>query len=143
MPSFLKTGNIEHIIGEDARILRKGAHALHEYGLTRQMVRIVNDAAAAHHVARVNAAFLVVGENTGIIPDSLPLYFGMIAKGTPAEGATLHVRVVKAEMRCPHCGKNFRRPRFSFACPVCGALGSPTGIGNECYVESVELEEST
>jgi hydrogenase nickel incorporation protein HypA/HybF len=43
-------------------------------------------------------------------------------------------------MHCPHCDKNFIRPRFSFACPDCGTLGSPTQIGNEFYVESLELE---
>ena len=113
---------------------------MHEYAMTKQIVRVINDAAAAHRAKKVRAAFLVMGENTGIIPDSMQMYFDMIACGTPAEGATLNLRVVRTEMRCPACGINFRRPRFSFACPACGALGSPTDIGNECYVERVELE---
>ncbi len=114
---------------------------MHEYSLTKQIARIVNDTALAHRAQRVSAAHLVIGENTGIIPDSVQMYFDMIAMGTPAEGAKLHVRTVHAEMHCPACGKNFHRPRFSFACPDCGALGTPTEIGNEFYVESVELEE--
>lgn len=113
---------------------------MHEYAQTKQAVHIVNQAALAHGAKKVTAAFLVIGENTGIIPDSLQFYFDMIARGTPAQGATLHVRTVPAEMRCPQCDENFQRPRFSFACPRCGALGRPTDIGNECYVESVELE---
>lgn len=114
---------------------------MHEYGLTKQIVHIVNDAAHRHGAAKVNTVHLVVGENTGIIPESVQMYFDMIAKDTKAQGARLDVRLIKAEMRCPLCGKNFQRPLFSFACPDCGTLGAPTDIGNEFYVESVELEE--
>ncbi len=114
---------------------------MHELGLTKQIVKIVNDAALRHGAVKVNTVNLVVGENTSIIPESVQMYFDMIARDTSAQGATLNVCVVKAQMYCTSCGKNFIRPRFSFACPTCGALGSPTDIGSEFYVESVELED--
>jgi hydrogenase nickel incorporation protein HypA/HybF len=113
---------------------------MHEYSLTRQIVKIVNRAAAEHGARRVTQVRLVVGTDSGIQPDSVQLYFSQIARGTPAEDATISVRLVPVEMRCPVCERNFIRPRFSFACPVCGALGNPTDIGAECYVEGVELE---
>jgi len=115
---------------------------MHEYALTKSIVHIVNDAAARHGAKQVNAVWLVVGENTGVIPDSVQMYYDMIAKGTAARGAVLHTRLVRAEMRCPHCDENFRRPLFSFACPACGALGHPTQAGNEFYVEHIEIETS-
>lgn len=114
---------------------------MHEYDLTKQIVKIVNDAALKHGAVRVNAVHLVVGENTSIIPESVQMYFDMIAKGTDAQGAELKVRVIKAEMYCKKCRQSFQRPRFSFACPVCGELGAPTDTGNEFYVESVEIED--
>lgn len=113
---------------------------MHELGLTKQIVNIVNNAAQKHGAVKVIAVHLVVGENTSIIPESVQMYFDMIAKDTIAQGAKLYVRLIKVEMYCPLCGKNFQRPLFSFACPDCGTLGSPTDIGNEFYVESVELE---
>lgn len=113
---------------------------MHEYALTKRIVQIVGDTAAAHGASRVTAAHLVIGENTSVIPESVQMYYDIIARGTPAEGATLHVRVVKPEMHCPVCDKNFARPRFSFACPACGALGNPTDVGNEFFVERVEIE---
>ena len=113
---------------------------MHEYSLTRQIVRIVNRTAEEHGAARVTQVRLVVGEGSGIIPESVQLYYDQIAKGTPAEGAALRVRLVPCEMRCPACGRNFIRPLFSFACPECGTLGTPTETGGECYVEGVELE---
>lgn len=113
---------------------------MHEFSITKQIVRIVNDIALGQHAKKINTVFIVAGESSGIIPDSVQMYFDMIAKGTPAAGALLNMRIVKTQMHCPLCKKNFVRPRFSFECPDCGALGNPTDIGGEFYVESVELE---
>jgi hydrogenase nickel incorporation protein HypA/HybF len=113
---------------------------MHEYSLTRQIVRIANRAAEENGALRVTQVRLVVGAGSGIIPESVQLYFNQIAHGTPAEGAVVNVRLVPPEMCCPACERNFIRPRFSFACPRCGTLGNPTEIGNEFYVEGVELE---
>jgi len=113
---------------------------MHEFSLTKQIVRIVNNTAADHHAKKVNKVHLVVGESSGIIPDSVQIYFDMIAVGTAAEGAQLVIKYIKPQMLCPNCNKNFIRPRFSFACPDCGTLGNPTDIGSEFYVESIELD---
>jgi len=113
---------------------------MHEYRLTKQISDILIAAAEKHGAKRVTAAYLVIGENTGIIPGCVQMYFDMIAKDTMAEGARLHVQVQKSEMHCEHCGKNFIRPLFSFECPTCGQLGSPTEIGNAFYVDRVELD---
>jgi hydrogenase nickel incorporation protein HypA/HybF len=113
---------------------------MHEFSLTKRIVNLANRAAMDNGAARVTKVRLVVGEGSGIAPESVQLYFDQIAQGTPAQGAVLSVRLVQPEMRCPACDRNFVRPPFSFACPVCGTLGNPTGIGSEFYVESVELE---
>ncbi len=113
---------------------------MHEYSLTKQIVKIVNNTALNNDAGKVNSVRLVIGESSGIIPDSVQLYFDMIAQGTPAEGAQLVISCIASQMHCPNCDKNFIRPRFSFECPDCGTLGNPTDIGNEFYVESVELE---
>lgn len=113
---------------------------MHEYGLTRQIVRVVNDAALEHGASGVETVYLVVGENTSIIPQSVQMYYDQIAKGTLSQGAKIITRVIKSQMHCPKCEKNFLRPRFSFACPDCGTLGRMTDIGNEFYVESVEMD---
>jgi len=113
---------------------------MHEYPLTERIVDIAVKTAREHGASRVSAVHLVIGETSGIIPDSVQMYFDLIAEETPAGGAKLIIRQIKPEMHCPECNTNFVRPRFSFACPVCGTLGSPTAIGREFYVESIELE---
>ncbi|MEA4889768.1 MAG: hydrogenase maturation nickel metallochaperone HypA [Clostridiaceae bacterium] len=114
---------------------------MHEYALTSRIVEIALETAQKQKAARVSAVSLVIGECSGVLIDSVQLYFDMIAEGTAAEGAQLLVHVIQPQMHCPVCDQNFTRPRFSFACPQCGALGSPTEIGKEFYIESVELEQ--
>ena len=114
---------------------------MHEYRLTRQLVAIINDAAQRNGAKGVRTAGIVVGQNRSIIPESVQMYFDMIAKGTLSEGAVLNIRVVKPEMYCAACGKNFVRRPFSFECPLCGGTGSPTEVGNEFYVEQIEIED--
>jgi len=113
---------------------------MHEYFLIKSIVQTVNKAAEEHKAGKIKAVFLVAGENRCFIPDSAQMYFDTLAKGTAAEGAVLRVRVVKAEMHCAGCGKNFIRQSFSFNCPVCGSPGGPADTGDEFYIERIEAE---
>ena len=113
---------------------------MHEYALTKRIVDIAVREAEKQNARRVLSVRLVVGETSGIIAESVQMYFDVIAEGSSAEGAELVITSVKPEMHCEACNKNFIRPRFSFNCPDCGALGAPSEIGKEFYIESVELE---
>ena len=104
---------------------------MHEYALTSRIVRIASASAEKQNAKKVTSVSLVIGETSGIIAESVQMYFDLIAEGSPAEGALLHIRSIKPEMYCADCDKNFIRPRFSFECPDCGALGAPTDIGKE------------
>ena len=113
---------------------------MHEFALTKNIVRIVEQTARDNGAKRVICAHLVIGENTSIIPESVQMYYDAIAKDTVAQGARLIVRTIKPQMLCPVCKTHFVRPRFSFECPLCGTLGNPTEIGNEFYLENIEIE---
>ena len=112
---------------------------MHEYPVTVQIVDIASETARNNN-GRVRRIDLVVGEDSGFIGESIQMYFDVVAEGTLCEGAQLFVEDVKPQLRCDNCGKLFERKRFSFQCPFCGGDGSPTEIGKEFYVKSVELE---
>ena len=112
---------------------------MHEYPVTVQIVEIASETARKNN-GRVRRIDLVVGEDSGFIGESIQMYFDVIAEGTFCEGAQLFIEGVKPQLRCDACGKLFERKRFSFQCPFCGGDGSPTEIGKEFYVKSVELE---
>ena len=112
---------------------------MHEYPVTLEIVRIA-EKTAREKGGKVRAIHLVVGEDSGFIGESIQMYFDVISEGTLCEGATLTIKDVKPMMKCDSCGKLFERKRFSFSCPYCGGDGSPTEVGKEFDIESVDLE---
>jgi hydrogenase nickel incorporation protein HypA/HybF len=113
---------------------------MHEYPLTEQIVKIASDKAKENNARKVTRITLVVGEYSGFIGDSIDMYFDIISKGTPCEGAVLEIENIKAKMRCPACDIYYVRKPLSFACPECGADGEPSDIGKEFYVKNIEIE---
>lgn len=112
---------------------------MHEYPVTLEIVRM-SEKTAREKGGIVKAIHLVVGEDSGFIGESIQMYFDVISEGTLCEGALLTIQDVKPKMKCDRCGCLFERKKFSFTCPRCGGDGSPTDIGKEFYIESVDLE---
>jgi len=116
---------------------------MHEYSLTQSIIETVerHAAAAAENgesftVRKIN---LVIGESSGIMGESIRLYFDIIAKGSNCENAVLEIESVKSMLRCKVCGALFERKPFSFECE-CGGEGAPTEIGREFYIKNIEVE---
>jgi hydrogenase nickel incorporation protein HypA/HybF len=117
---------------------------VHEASVSEALVKMVSAEASSHSLAegrdlRVTRINLVVGEATGYMRESLEFYVGVSAKGTNVEGASLDIRYVKPLLRCPACGLEYERRRFSFECPACAAQGIMTKAGSEFYVDSIEV----
>ena len=120
---------------------------MHEASAAEALVKMVTGALEARPEAvgrgarRITRISLVVGEATGYMRESLEFYVAASAKGSPAEGAALDIVYVKPRMRCPSCGLEFERRRFSFDCPSCGTQGLMTRLGSEFYVDSIEIDD--
>ncbi len=114
---------------------------MHEASVTEALIKIAVEEAARSGAKRVASINLVVGETTGYMAESLEFYFRSFAKGTVLEGALLNLRYVKAQIKCPTCGKLFERARFTFDCPDCGTPGTMTSVGNEFYIDTMEVEK--
>ncbi len=114
---------------------------MHEYPITEEIVRIAQKHCTKAKAKRVKTIRLVLGEYSGFVPESIHLYFDMIAQGTMCEDARIEIERIKAKIRCPHCDITYHRKPLSFACPQCGRDGEPTEIGKEFYIESIEVEE--
>ena len=113
---------------------------MHEYAVTKSIIRIAATEAEKAGAQKVTAINLVLGDLSTVVDDSVRLYFPLIAAGTPAEGAELNFRRIRAEFFCRHCEKPFVKPAHGFDCPVCGNYGTPTAVGKEFYVESIEVD---
>lgn len=113
---------------------------MHEAGAAQAIVGILNAEAAARGASRINSVTVVAGEAGAYMEESLAFYLGFFAKGGPAEGARLELKVIKPRMRCTACGKEFARKHFSFECPDCGAEAEVADLGQEFFIESADFE---
>ncbi len=115
---------------------------MHEYPYALRIIEVAAEHAQKAGAARVTRIRLTVGESSGLMAESIALYFELISEGTLCEGASLEITTVKPMLRCRVCGRLFERRPFSFACgaPGCGGEGAPTEIGREFVIESITVE---
>ena len=109
---------------------------MHEYPLT---CSIIETAAQFADGAPIKKIVLVIGESSGILGESIRMYFDIMAENTACAGAVIDIETVKPMLRCEACGTFFERKPFSFEC-VCGGTGMPTEIGREFHIKHIEVE---
>lgn len=112
---------------------------MHEYPITQRIIEIAQEYAIKNNADEVKAINLVVGDYSGYVASSVELYFDIIAEGTMCQNAKLNIERVIPKLRCNSCGELFVRKPYSFECPLCKGEGSPTEIGKEFYVKSIEV----
>ncbi|HBF35895.1 MAG TPA: hydrogenase maturation nickel metallochaperone HypA [Firmicutes bacterium] len=113
---------------------------MHELALTEKMFKIILDEAKAHQAKQVMKVTIAVGELSGIVERSVEAYFRLLAKDTIAEQATLEFNRIKARLFCIQCQKEFTKDSRDFTCPDCGNLARLTDTGQQCLVESIEVD---
>lgn len=117
---------------------------MHESSVVEQLIKIAKkqaDDTGAKKVLKIN---LVVGEGTGYMEESLKYYFGIMTRGPGFEAlkdSELAVQYVKTKLFCESCNEHFERKLFSFECPQCGKTGKFTKIGQEFYIDNMEVEK--
>lgn len=112
---------------------------MHEYPITQRIIEIAGEYAEKNNATEVKIINLVVGDYSGYVASSIDLYFELIAEGTVCEKAKLNIERVVPKLKCSNCGELFVRKAFSFECPYCKGEGSPTQIGQEFYIRSIEI----
>ncbi len=112
---------------------------MHEYPITQRIIEIADEYAAKNNASEVKVINLVVGDYCGYVASSIELYFDLIAEGKLCEKAKLNIERVVPKLKCSSCGELFVRKPFSFECPNCKGEGSPTEIGQEFYIRSIEI----
>jgi hydrogenase nickel incorporation protein HypA/HybF len=113
---------------------------MHEFPITQQIIKIAEETAVKNNAKKVLKISLVVGETSGIVEESIRMYFDIVSKGTIVEGAELEVTHVEHKMFCPKCKKYFKREKYYFDCPECGGPGDPTEVGKEFYIKDIEID---
>ena len=116
---------------------------MHELSITRNILEIVNDktVTAGRNPPKVKNILVLVGELSGVEPDSVSFYFDLMKKDYNLDEASITFSHVPASMKCGKCGLEFKYDQLSWNCPGCGDPGIAISKGTECYVESIEVAE--
>jgi hydrogenase nickel incorporation protein HypA/HybF len=113
---------------------------MHEMAVTEDILRIVKAHAERNNAIKVSDVYLVIGELSSFVDESIQFYFDLLTPETIAEGARLHFERIRTRFRCRKCGHEFEPTEQDWLCPKCQALGGDVIAGKEFYVESIEIE---
>jgi hydrogenase nickel incorporation protein HypA/HybF len=113
---------------------------MHELYATQAVLDTALKHAADRRGARITDVYLVVGEISSYVDDSVQFYWDEISKGTIADGAQLHFRRLEAEVQCMACFTKYHPNEGEILCPNCGSTGARILKGEEFYLEALDVE---
>jgi hydrogenase nickel incorporation protein HypA/HybF len=113
---------------------------MHELAITESILEIAQRHGTQAGATHISAIYLVIGQLSSVIDDSVRFYWDMISEGTIAEGAMLHFRRIPAEFSCQDCETSYKPQGEDFACPQCGSAHVKLIAGGEFQVEAIEVE---
>ncbi len=108
---------------------------MHELGITRNIVEIVNAETAGAPVCRIK---LAIGELTAVVPEALRFCFDTVCQGTVLENAKLEIEHIEGRARCEICGSEYQMPITGSRCH-CGSREHRLLAGEELKIVEVEL----
>lgn len=109
---------------------------MHELPVTENILRIALE--RAPQTTRITDLYLVIGQLSSIIDESVQFYWDIICEGTPAEKSRLHFRRVPAQMQCLQCQRQYGLGK---GCPHCGSFEARVICGDEFYLEAIDVTD--
>jgi hydrogenase nickel incorporation protein HypA/HybF len=113
---------------------------MHELGITEQIAEIAIRHGEKNQAQKVTDLYLVIGELSTVIDESVQFYWDMIADQTICMGAKLHFKRILAKFKCLDCEKDYHLSEGQLApCPHCGSTRMEILQGKEFYLESINI----
>lgn len=114
---------------------------MHELSITQSILEIALRHAKQAQANQISDLYLVIGQFSSIVDDSVQFYWDMISEGTIAEGAKLHFERIPARLACRSCGTEYSLDsRELTACPQCDSIQIDILAGKEFRLESISIE---
>lgn len=127
------------IKGED-EAARGRLSTVHELAITENLLALATRHGVAAGAKRVTDLYLVVGELSSVVDESVQFYWDFVSRGTVCEGARLHFERVPAELTCDECGERYRIAEGIAPCPRCDSSQVRLTAGAEFRLESLGVE---
>lgn len=111
---------------------------MHELSVTESLLEIALRHGREAGASAVTDLYLVIGDLSTIVDESVQFYWDIITEGTPAAGSILHFQRIPGQLRCRTCGHAYS-PGDDLPCPACGSIDIEIVAGEEFYLESIEV----
>lgn len=113
---------------------------MHELGIMQSTIELVEAQARAHAATQVHRITLKIGELAGVEIEALRFAFDVVAAGTLADGSSLEIVSVPAQVYCKKCAVEFSPIHGPiFACPHCGDFSGEIRQGRELELTQIEM----
>jgi hydrogenase nickel incorporation protein HypA/HybF len=113
---------------------------MHELSITESILEIVQRHASQAEAKHVTDIFLVIGQLSSIVDESINFYWDIIAENTIAMGAVLHFRRIPAQFLCRECKTVFPLQQDDYKCPACASSQFTIVAGREFFLEAINVE---
>jgi len=88
---------------------------------------------------RVTSLLVRVGAKQGIDPDSLKWSWELVARETPAQGATMELQMLPWQLLCPECHRRWESLELLVSCE-CGCATPSAEGSSELALLSIDVE---
>lgn len=113
---------------------------MHELTITESLLEIALRHADKANAKRISDLYLVIGDLSSVVDESVQFYWDIVAKDTPAEGATLHFQRKATEIQCLDCEEVYHPKNNNLACPNCQSIRINILSGEEFFLEAINIE---
>jgi hydrogenase nickel incorporation protein HypA/HybF len=115
---------------------------MHELPITQSILEIALRHAEEAHAVRITDLYLVIGQLSSVIDDSIQFHWEILSQGTIAEDSKLHFERIPAKLTCLECGHAYILEDGTLtACPQCDSPQVKVIEGEEFRLDSIEIEE--
>jgi hydrogenase nickel incorporation protein HypA/HybF len=113
---------------------------MHELTITESLLEIALRHADSANAGQITDLYLVIGQLSSIVDDSVQFYWDIIAEGTIAEGAKLHFQRKPTEILCLDCGRDYFPSSGQMACPDCEGINIRIVSGEQFFLEAIDVD---
>ncbi len=113
---------------------------MHELAVTESILNITLRHAETHHAIKVTDIYLVIGQWSTIIDDSIQFHWDILAENTIAQNAKLHFERIPVELFCLDCSNTYAPTDEELVCPNCGSVRIKVIKGDEFNIDAIEIE---
>ncbi|MEI7989241.1 MAG: hydrogenase maturation nickel metallochaperone HypA [Chloroflexota bacterium] len=112
---------------------------MHELSFAQSILEISLNHAQMSKAKRVLDLYMVIGQLSSIVDDSIQFYWDIISQDTVCEGAQLHFERIPGTLECIDCHRIYTIEELS-PCPSCGSIRVQIIEGKEFRLDSIEIE---